>query len=104
VSDASGIVVQQIRVNYATNNVTTATWFELDSALDEHARHAEILDTGGATMKLGIGAASSEVDLVHVIPGGNGLIPLKLSKGQRLAVKAVSANVTTGELTINLHY
>ena len=102
---ASGIVVQRIRNAYASTNVTDSAYVQLDSALDENSTYAEILDTSGALLKLAIGGAGAEVDILDIIPGGNGLIPLKLCKGQRLSVKSVDTpTVSTGQLTINLHY
>lgn len=96
-------LVQTIRNAYASTNVTTAAWVELDSSLNSRVSHIEIADTSGQTMKLGIGASGSESDLIHIIPGGNGKLPLPLPEGVRLSVRAVSANATTGELVLNLY-
>jgi hypothetical protein len=101
---SSGIIVQRIANAYASTNVTTSAYVELDAALDENSRYAEIFDSSGSLLKLAIGAAGSEVDILDIIPGGNGLVPLKLPKGARLAIKAVDASATTGRLNINLHY
>lgn len=100
----SGIVMQRIRVDYATNNVATDTYYQLDSALNGASRHAEISDTGGQSMILAIGASGSEVEVKTIVPGGNGLVPLRLDEGQRLAIKALSGNVASGELLITLYY
>ena len=95
--------VQMIRNDYSSTNVTTSAWVQLDSSLDQDVTELEIFDSSGSTLKLGIGAAGAEVDLIHIMPGGNGKIECLISKGVRLAVKAVSANATTGELTMNLY-
>ena len=100
----SGIVMQTIRVDYATNNVATNAYYQLDAALNGNSRYAEIFDSGGQTMHLAVGASGSEVEVKKIMPGGSGLIPLRLDLGQRLAIKAVSANVSTGELVIDLYY
>jgi hypothetical protein len=63
----------------------------------------EIFDSSGQTMELSYGpAAGSEANLLYIVPGGNGRMPLTLAKGARLAIQAVSGNATGGELIINL--
>lgn len=100
----SGIIVQQIRVDYSVNNVATNAYYQLDAALNSMSTYAEISDTGGQSMILAIGASSAEVDTKKIVPGGNGLIPLRLDEGQRLSIKALSGNVASGELIIDLFY
>lgn len=96
--------VQVIRNAYASTNVTTGAWVQLDSALNQNSNHLEIFDSSGSTLKLAIGAASAEVELpFYIVPGGNGMIPVTLSAGQRLAIRAVDANATTGQLVINFY-
>lgn len=96
--------MQRIRVDYSANNVATNAYYELDSALNGSSSWAEISDTGGSSMILATGASGSESEAKVIVPGGNGLIPLRLDQGQRLAVKALSANVAAGELLITLFY
>lgn len=101
---ASGIIVQRIRNDYTSTNVLDSAWVQLDAALDEHSRFAEIFDSSGALLKLGIGASGAEVDIMNIIPGGNGLVALLLPKGARLAIRSVdTATVNVGQVTINLH-
>lgn len=101
---ASGIVVQRIRNDYTSVNVLNSAYVQLDSALDENSRYAEIFDSSGALLKLAIGASGSEVDVIDIIPGGNGMVALLLPKGARLAIKSVdTATVNVGQITINLH-
>jgi hypothetical protein len=64
---------------------------------------AEIFNSSGETLFLAIGAASGEIDTLYILPGGNDRGSLVLPKDARLSVKAVSANATSGELTINLY-
>ena len=93
---------QMIRNDYSSTNVLTSAYVELDSALDGNTNEIEIFDSSGETLKLALGPAGSEVDIMFIMPGGNGRIMLGLPQGVRLSVKAVSANATTGELTMNL--
>lgn len=98
----SGAPIQIIRYDY-TVNVTTGAWVQLDSSLNGDVSYAEIFDSSGETLKLGIGPSGSEYDLIYIIPGGNGKIALKLCQGQRLSVRAVSATASSGELVLNLY-
>ena len=82
--------------------VTTSAYTELDAALDEDIKSIEIFDSSGECLVLAVGAAGSESDLCYIMPGGNGLIPILLNQGERLAVKAVSANTASGNLYINM--
>lgn len=93
--------VQIIRNAYASTNVTTSAYVQLDSAINEHVSMLEIYDSSGQSLVLALGPASGEVDMLYVVPGGNGKIPVQISKGTRLSIKAVSANATSGELLIN---
>ncbi len=101
---SSGIPMQVIANVYSSTNVTTGAWVELDAALNHDTNFAEIFDSSGALLQLGIGPAGSEAVLMNIIPGGNGVIPLHLDKGARLAIKSVdTATVSTGRLSITLY-
>lgn len=95
--------VQLIRNAYATTNVTTAAYVQLDAALDKDVTHAEIFDSSGSALFLAVGASGSEVNYIYIPPGGNGRIPLILYAGMRLSIKAVDTNATTGQLLITLY-
>lgn len=94
--------VQIIRHDYSSTSVTTSAYTELNSSLNGDVTELEIFDSSGQTLVLAIGAAGSETDQFYIIPGGNGRRTVLLHEGQRLSVKAVSADATAGELTINL--
>lgn len=96
------VSVQTIRNAYASTNVTTAAWVELSAALKQNSKHIEIFDSSGQTLELGVGPAGAESRVLIVVPGGNGHIPLDLPKGKRLAIKAISANATSGEINLNI--
>lgn len=96
-----GVVVQTLRHDFSSTNVTTSAYVELAAALNEEVAGAEIFNSSGETLIAAIGAASSEQDSFYILPGGNDRGALKIPKGARLAIKAVSANATSGELTIN---
>ena len=100
-----GTLLQTIRHDYdagADGNVTTAAFTELDAALDEHVSEIEIFDSSGQDLFLAYADAGNEVAWLRIFPGGNDRGPAMMSKGVRLAIKAVSANATGGVLLINL--
>ena len=88
---------------YSTTNVTTAAYVQLTAATTIATTAVEVFDSSGQFLLLGVGAAGSEVVQLNITPGGNGLIPLYIPAGSRIAVKALSANATTGTLNINLY-
>jgi hypothetical protein len=98
-----------IRNDYTAVNVTTGAWVELDAEMmtginksrGDNVFRVHIFDSSGQTMELGIGAAGSEVPILFIEPGGNGLQPIFIPKGARLAIRAVSADAVAGELIIN---
>lgn len=103
-SHESVIPVQKIRHSYSGGNVTTAAWTEISSSANtKRGRVVEIFDSSGQTLVLGYGASGSEAEFpFYILPGGNGRISLQIDAGQRLAVKAISANATSGELVLNI--
>lgn len=96
-----GTSVQLIRNDYTGTPVTTAAYVQLTAATSGAITTLEIFDSSGQTLVLATGAAAAEVDQIYIMPGGNGKVNLDISAGTRLSVKAVSANATVGELTIN---
>ena len=110
----AGRLVQTIRLNYASDNVTTgsyvaitATAFTTGTTLREDVRCAEIFDSGGGEMVLAYGASGGEQTAYRIVPGGTtGPISLLLNKGMRLALKVADAStpatVSSGVLIMNL--
>ena len=80
-------------------------WTELVSAAQntQNANQIEIFDSSGNTGLLGTGAASSEVVLLHVLPGGNGIISVRIDAGTRIAVRPLIAPAINTEFTINFY-
>ena len=110
----AGRLVQTIRLNYASQNVSTgsyvaitATAFTTGTSLREDAGHVEIFDSSGGEMVLAYGAAGGEQTAYRVPPGGStGPIPMLLNKGMRLALKCADAStpatVSSGVFIMNL--
>jgi hypothetical protein len=95
--------VTRSRHDYSGGTVTTAAYTQLVASLGADVTEIEIFDSSGETLVIATGAAASEVDQVYVFPGGNGRIPLAIASGTRVSIKAVSANASVGENTINYY-
>lgn len=100
------VPINRLRLSYSSTNVTTGAWVELEDSFVGNATHLEVFDSSGQTMELAIGASGSESALpFYIIPGGNTqLISCPISAGQRIAIRAVSASATSGEISINFYY
>jgi len=96
-------VVTTVRNAYASVSVTTGTWVQLVASTGAAVTEMEIFDSSGQTLEIGIGAAASESRLVLLPPGGNGRIPAAIANGIRVAIRAVSATASVGELVINFY-
>lgn len=95
--------VSLLRNSYAVTSVTTGAYVQLVASVASAIKEIEIFDSSGESLVLALGASGSEADKVYVFPGGNGRIPMQISVGQRLSIKAVSANAISGELLINFY-
>lgn len=84
-----------------TSSITTSAYTQLVAATALPIYRLEIYNSTGETLVLAAGAESSETDFMYVMPGGNGMVDMFIPDGTRVSVKAVSANTSGGELTIN---
>ena len=92
------------RRDYSSSNLTVASGYEeVIASTTGEASIIEIFDSSGETLLIGVGAAASEVDQFYVTPGGNGQVKLYVPAGVRVAIKAVSNDCTTGEITITAY-
>jgi hypothetical protein len=94
---------QIVRNDYATTNVTTGAYVQLIASTTSAYTAVEVFDSSGQSMVLAIGAAGSEVQQFYIFPGGNGRVNVNIASAQRISVRAVSGNATTGELLINFY-
>jgi hypothetical protein len=94
---------QQIRNVYSSTNVTTGAYVQLTSSLAFTSTAIEVFDSSGQTLQIATGAPGSEAVQFQIFPGGNGMVPLLIKQGTRIAVKAISGTANSGELTINLY-
>lgn len=97
VSEAGRSYADGVRHDYAVN-VTTGAWVEIIAVTAAIINAVMIFDSSGQTLELGVGGAGSEVRTLLIPPGGlDGVVPLRIAAGSRLALKAISANATAGE-------
>lgn len=86
---------------YSSTNVTTGAWVQIDASTAAVFNGVMVFDSCGQTLELGVGAAASETRVAIIPPGGfDGFIPLKITAGSRLSLRAVSANCTVGEFDL----
>lgn len=92
-----------VRNDYSSVNVTTSAYVQLVASLTTTTTEIEIFDSSGQDLVLATGGAGSEVDQVSIFPGGNGRIPLAITSGTRISIKAVSGTASTGIILINFY-
>jgi len=102
-SDLGKYAIATFRNVYSSANVTTSAWTEVISAMPSDSSELEIFDSSGQTLEVGFGPVGSEVIKIYIFPGGNGRIPLRSTMGVRVAIRAVSADATTGEIDMNFY-
>ncbi len=88
------------RNDYSSGNVTTSAYTQIAASTSAAINKIQIFDSSGQTMVIAVGAAASEVDQFYVFPGGVEL-ELNIPASSRISIKAVSANATVGEISIN---
>jgi len=75
--------------------VSTSAYTTLVSSTPSFSK-IQILDTSGKILKLAIGAVGSEVDICSCPLSSSIIVPIYVPAGQRLSIKAIDANATTG--------
>ncbi len=95
--------ITTVRNLYTSQLVTTGSWVPLVASLSSHITEIEVFDSSGQTMELGLGASTAEVRLLLLPPGGNGKVPVAISSGARVSIRAVSGNATVGEVDLNFY-
>ena len=100
-SSAGRTKVDLIRNDYSSTSVTTAAYVQLVASTSADINKLQVFDSSGETLVIAVGAAAAEVNQFYIFPGGNGEVELYIPSGSRISVKAISANATAGELTIN---
>ena len=96
----SAVYADSARLVYSSTNVGVTTPVQLDAALAGQCDVLDIFDSSGQTLELMQGAAGFETRIRLITPGGNGLVSQRIRNGTRLAIRAVSATASAGEIDI----
>ena len=86
---------------YVSTNITTGAYVQLVASTTTATNSIEIYDTSGQILYLATGGVGSEVNLLIIPQGGNGLIPVAIPAGTRISAKAITATANSGYLDID---
>lgn len=88
--------------DYASVSVTNGAWVTLVAATSANIKKLLIADTSGSIMRLAIGAAGFEVELIKVCRGGWAVpVEVFIAAGTRLSIQCQStALVNAGDIII----
>lgn len=103
-TENTDLPAQAISVDASSSTVPTASYLQLDSALDANCTSLSIFNSTAKIIYLATGASSSEIRIKYDIPPSASAVHyvhLPLAKGIRLSARAVGADATTGFLVIN---
>lgn len=89
--------------DYSSTTVTTSAYTELVSSLSANISEVEIFDSSGEFLYLATGGSGSETNKIIITAGGNGRIPLAITSGTRVSIKALSASASTGRIVVNFY-
>lgn len=91
-----GTLIANFSQDTSGNGITTAAWDEVASSLSGSTSSVVIYNGTTSLLKLGYGPAGSEIDSVLIPASASLHVPLLLEAGKRVAIRAVSANATSG--------
>jgi hypothetical protein len=94
-----------LSINTATTSVTAGAYVTLGTVPATLVPSAlVIVNNTSSIIKIAYGAASSEIDLVAILPSGMLHFPLvrHVAAGTRIAVEAVDATASTKYITVSL--
>lgn len=98
------VPIAPVVLDTAGTNVTSAAWvtFVAAASMTYACSAIQIHNTGAQPIKMGKGAAASEVETGILFPVGvSVLLPVQLPKGVRLAVRSMGSTQSSGLLTFS---
>lgn len=98
--------VANIFINLATVNsnagVSTSAYTQVVAAMAHASSAMEVYNGSDSTLILALGAAGFEVPLpYYVLPGKSVVLPIEISRNQRVAVKALDVTANSELLVFN---
>lgn len=102
VQTAAAVVRDKVNYNYGSGSVTTAAYVEIVASTAGAIATLTVFEGSGQGMVLATGAASSEVDLLYIPPGGfDGPVNVSIAASTRLSIKAIGGTASTGRFIAN---
>ena len=96
-------VVGFVRIDFSATNITVGAYTTLMASVGSNTvRKMRIFLASGTPMYLATGIAASEVDRFIIYPGMDAEIEVTIPLGTRLSLKSIGANITSGQMIINL--
>jgi hypothetical protein len=95
--------VTYFSVNAGSTAITTGAWLQVSAATTSSCSRLRVVNATNQLVYLGVGGAGAESEIKYLISQGAMVhdIDQPLSKGVRLAARALGANATSGYLVIN---
>lgn len=94
--------VYQKRIAYTTTNVGVGAYVQIEADLPTDLGRLEFYDDSGVPIKLAVGPAGSEHDIIMIFPNANFQFhDIILNKHMQLSLKSLNGTATTGQLLIN---
>jgi len=94
---------QFVSINFATTTVGTAAWVQLDDSLNFNSCAFTINNSSNNWLMLGLGATGTEAQIATIPPSGYDIQRnIESAQSQRLCVKSVWNNCSTGVFTIDI--
>lgn len=98
----SGNYVDKSTLDFSSNPVLNSAYTELTPSLAANVNNIQVYNTTLETLILAVGASSSEVDSLYIMPGGvESLQSVQIASGSRVSLKSAGQNVTYGSIFIN---
>lgn len=99
--------VQTATLDTSGGNITTAAWKTLVTAAanTRACSQLEVFNPSGSSVQIAVGSAGNEVAYpMTILPGGTpGPVTFEIPSGQRVSVKAIDANITSGLFVLNFY-
>lgn len=97
-----GATSKVITYAYASASVTSAAYVTLSASTPASTSYVQVCDTSGQLVKIAVGSAGNEVDIVTTPINGCSVVPYYISAGSRLSAKSISVTASTGFNAIGL--
>lgn len=86
----------------SSTNITSGAWVEMIASLQYACSGILIHNSGAQPIRVGVGAAASEVNLGLVIPiGVSILVPVELARLSRVSLRSMGSTQSSGIITLS---